>query len=488
MKIVFIALLWVASTHASPTREAAPPDLGGEQVLSAQSPAQYEESTLVEYDEFEGVGNQDEMPFGWNSPLGLVFPGLVRRDRRQAPDNDGSGDHEGSGDQEDAQDQVWYEGPAQDNEFGIYRRPKSPKKPSPKQDKKGKKTKGQHVKSSAGKPRSRWNEHYNLRQNPAQIQPEAGPSSAQVRPASPVQAQPLAGEYPAQAQPVAGPSGLQPRVDPQDRPGTYVLQGPENLNQWGRFGDSNVLGVESGSGVDCRQCQGSDCYICDNPGPRCNVIVMDANNDRDEPRLFEDEPRIWYNGPELSNRIEFQQETFDPWTQVPDLMLESILTCCEDCPVDDCICSGDSRCEKFLSQPFNNDRTTTNRYRAFLEHKRKRSHRYVFGYSKKNWSDTKRFRDGSWAPRNTTTTTTPRPDGPDGGPPRRGSHGHRVELRSAPMEEYKSQIGRLFEALGIKPQPFTQQYLAVIREQVRGNPRWDDYEGTVEEYIFCLFQ
>ena len=235
------------------------------------------------------------------------------------------------------------------------------------------------------------------------------------------------------------------------------------------------MGVRTGSGVDCRQCQGSDCYSCDNPGPRCNVIVMDANDGNDEPRLFEHE-----------RNIEFQQEIFDPFTELPEDLVASVLTCCEDCPIDDCICSGDSKCEQFLARG-GWAGNSLNRYRSFLEKKRKRSHRYVFGYSKKNWSDTKRFRDGSWAPYN-TTTTTPRPDGPDGGPPRRGSRGHRVELRSAPMEEYQSQIGRLFEALGIKPQPFTQQYIASIREQIRGNPRWDNYEGTVEEYIWCLFQ
>ena len=457
MRTLFLALLWVTLTHASPTREAAPPDLGGEQVLTAQSPVQYEESTLVENDAFEPVEYQDEMPFEWNSPLGSEDPtSWVRRDRRQAPGDDGSGDHEGSGDQDD-QDQ---DSP-NDDKIVCFRSGTSADFCV--SSKKGKRTKGQNVKSSTGSVRRMLNERYNSRQN----QPEAGPS-----------------------QPVAGPSGLQP---PVDQPGTYVLQGPGPLNQFGRYGDSNVLGnVESGSGIDCRQCQGSDCYSCDNPGPRCNVVVMDANHANDIPRLFEDEPRLWFHpDTELSNRVEFQQETFDPWTQIPEQMLASMLTCCEDCPVDDCICSGDSRCEQFLAQPFNNDRTTVNRYRAFLEHKRKRSHRYVYGFSKYNWSDTKKFRDGTWTPRNTsttTTTTTPRPDGPGGSPPRRGYHGHRIELRSAPIEENKSQIGRLFAALGIKPHPFTQDYIASIREQVRDNPRWDNYEGEVEEHIFCLFQ
>ena len=458
MRTLFLALLWVTLTHASPTREAAPPDLGGEQALTAQSPVQYEESTLVENDAFEPVEYQDEMPFEWNSPLGSEDPtSWVRRDRRQVrwPNVNrvpqGHDSDSDSDDQDDAQKPKSNETPAAAGEF-----------PPKKKKNKGKKTKGQNVKSSTGSVRRMLHERYNARQN----QPEAGPS-----------------------QPVAGPSGLQP---PVDQPGTYVLQGPGPLNQHGRYGDSNVLGVESGSGIDCRQCQGSDCYSCDNPGPRCNVVVMDANHANDIPRLFEDEPRLWFHpDTELSNRIEFQQETFDPWTQIPEQMLASMLTCCEDCPVDDCICSGDSRCEQFLAQPFNNDRTTVNRYRAFLEHKRKRSHRYVYGFSKYNWSDTKKFRDGTWTPRNTsttTTTTTPRPDGPGGSPPRRGYHGHRIELRSAPIEENKSQIGRLFAALGIKPHPFTQDYIASIREQVRDNPRWDNYEGEVEEHIFCLFQ
>ena len=430
---IFLAILPLVTIT-----NAAPPDV----VNQEASLSYHQDKSPAFYEDYQEVTHMD---FGMTFPLVSEDPApWLRRVSRQVrwprphgsttttprPDgNDGSGDHEGSGDQGDARDQVWYEGPASDSEYEVYRRPR---KPSPKEDKKGKRTSGQLVKSSSN---ARGN-----RQRP-EAAPVAGPSGRNS--------------------PQPGPSGL------QVVPGTYVLEGPVQVpTEFQRYGASSVPGT--GAGVDCRQCQGSDCNSCDNPGPRCHVLVARANEGRQSPRLFEQEERV----------IEYQQEIFDPLTGLPEELIQSVLTCCEDCPVDDCICSGEDRCEKFLAK--------FPRKRAFLEQRRKRSHRYVFGFSKKNWSDSKKFRDGEWTPEfHNTTTTTQRPDG---GPPRRGSRGHRIELRNAPELARPTQLGRLFEALGIEPKPSANQYVDSIRDTVRSNPRWDNFEGTVEEYIWCLLQ
>ena len=426
---IFLAILPLVTIT-----NAAPPDVVNQEEHEGKSPAFYEDYQEVTH-----------MDFGMTFPLVSEDPApWVRRVSRQVrwpnvnrvPHDDGDDD---SDDQDDARDKRLNEIPAAAGEFS----------PSTKK-KKGKRTRGQSVKSSSKTTETGPKDHgYNLR--------------SRNRPS-------------AETEPIAGPSGLQPPVPsthyqwthPLDGlPGTYVLGGPEQGPS-----DPSVFGRRTGAGVDCRQCQGSDCDSCDNPGPRCHVLIM--REGRDSPRLFEHE-RV----------VEYQQEIFDPFTELPEDLVASVLTCCEDCPIDDCICSGDAKCEQFLAHG-GWAGNSMERYRAFLEKKRKRSHRYVFGFSKKNWSDSKKFRDGEWTPEfHNTTTTTQRPDG---GPPRRGSRGHRIELRNAPELARPTQLGRLFEALGIEPKPLANQYVDSIRDTVRSNPRWDNFEGTVEEYIWCLLQ